>query len=149
MPLDNLQLAFRAGLDDVLAGVVLLRDEDDALAVLLEPVADFDDGFLAVAFFDALLFDAVALRLFAERALLRAVRTGRFQPAALSARKVVGIEMTLSGLSITEAATASARSARTSEITLAGRRARAAWTRLVSSRTNVCRSGSIQMDVPV
>ena len=57
---------------------------------------------------------------------LRAVRTGRFHPAALSARNVRGMAMTLSGLSTTDATAASARSARTSDITLAGRRALAA-----------------------
>ena len=80
---------------------------------------------------------------------LRATRTGRFQPVALSARNVRGMAMTLSGLSTTDATAASARSARTSDITLAGRRARAAWTRFVSRSTNICRSGSIQIDVPV
>ena len=119
-----------------------------------------DDGFAADAFpddvvlffadaddFELGFFEATALPLWLRG--LRAVRTGRFQPAALSARKVRGMAITLSGLSTTEATAASARSARTSEITLAGRRARAAWTRFVSSSTNICRSGSIQIDVPV
>ena len=137
--------------------------EADFFAVLLElePADDFFaeglevDPFEADAFpelaerFFAVLVDDVAFRPLAERDLLRAERTGRFQPTALSARNVCGIEMTLSGLSITAAAAASARSARTSEMTLAGRRARAACTLFVSSRTNICRSGSIQMDVPV
>ena len=51
--------------------------------------------------------------------------------------------------SVTASAAASARSARTSLITFAGRRARAACTRFVSSTTNISRSGSIQSDVPV
>ena len=51
--------------------------------------------------------------------------------------------------SVTASAAASARSARTSLITLAGRRARAACTRFVSSTTNISRSGSIQSEVPV
>jgi hypothetical protein len=112
---------------------------------------DFAGDFFAVAFelepFDAALRVAVGLRLRAERD--RATRVGRFQPTALSARNVRGIERMFSGLSITAAAAASARSARTSEITFAGRRARAAWTRFVSRRTNIWRSGSIQIDVPV
>jgi len=124
------------------------------LAVLFAAVPDFATGFFAVDFedfedFEATLLDDVGFRLFAERDLLRATRTGRFQPTALSARNVVGIDRIFSGLSITAAAAASARSARTSEMTLAGRRARAAWTRFVRSSTNICRSGSIQIDVPV
>ena len=51
--------------------------------------------------------------------------------------------------SVTASAAASARSARTSLMTFAGRRALAAWTRLVRSTTNMSRSGSIQSDVPV
>jgi len=111
-----------------------------------------DDAFVPLLLADAFAFDEDAL-LRAARAraalLARALRVGRFQPTALSARNVRGIEMTLSGLSTTAAAAASARSARTSEMTFAGRRARAACTRFVSSNTNISRSGSIQIDVPV
>ena len=119
-------------------------DLADELAVDFFALADLDAELLELLEADALLLrDATWLR------DLRAVLTGRFQPTALSARNVCGIEITLSGLSTTDATAASARSARTSEITLAGRRARAAWTRFVSSRTNICRSGSIQIEVPV
>ena len=113
----------------------------EADAVFADPLFDFDELVLldAEGFADALpaeveLFFACDFEVdFLEACAfppwlrdLRAVRTGRFQPAALSARKVRGIAMTLSGLSTTDATAASARSARTSEITLAGRRARAA-----------------------
>ena len=114
--------------------------------------ADFDavaEGLFAVDFEPELFDDDALAECDVRPRDLRATRTGRFQPVALSARNVRGIEMMLSGLSTTAAATASARSARTSEITFAGRRARAACTRFVSSRTNVWRSGSIQIDVPV
>jgi hypothetical protein len=117
----------------------------DELAVDFFALPDFDAELLED---ERLAADALLLR-DAWLRDLRAVRTGRFQPTALSARNVCGIEITLSGLSTTEATAASARSARTSEMTLAGRRARAAWTRFVSSSTNICRSGSIQIDVPV
>ena len=97
--------------------------DDDGLAddfgaeLVLFLADDFELGFL----------DAPAFPLCDELPReWRAVRTGRFQPAALSARNVRGIAMTLSGLSTTDATAASARSARTSEITLAGRRALAA-----------------------
>ena len=53
------------------------------------------------------------------------------------------------GSSVTAIAAASVRSARTSAITLAGWRARAAWTRFVSRTTNISRSGSIHNEVPV
>ena len=84
----------------------------------------------------------------ALRALRRVRRTAGFQPSARSARNDAGMVSTWSMSSIDNAA-ASARSARTSAITFAGRRARAACTRLVSSTTNIWRSGSIQSDVPV
>lgn len=97
---------------------LVLFDADgfvDALpAELVLFAGDFEVDFLELCAFPRWLRD------------LRAVRTGRFQPAALSARNVRGIAMTFSGLSTTDATAASARSARTSEITLAGRRARAA-----------------------
>ena len=138
---------------------VLFDDEalDDVVLALDELELFADDGLAAAALSDELVLffaDDFELGFFEADALawlrgLRAVRTGRFQPAALSARNVRGMAITFSGLSTTDATAASARSARTSEITLAGRRARAAWTRFVSSRTNICRSGSIQIDVPV
>lgn len=132
-------------------------DEDfDALALDLDELAfDFD----AVAFdFEALAFD---LMLRAERAderedlarRLRAERervdSGRFQPTARSARNDLGMLRMPRFESVTARAAASARSARTSLITFAGRRARAACTRFVSRTTNISRSGSIQSDVPV
>ena len=119
-----------------------LFDEDDLADEALpeELTLGFADDF-ELGFFEA--DDLLWLR------DLRATRTGRFQPVALSARNVRGMAMTLSGLSTTDATAASARSARTSDITLAGRRARAAWTRFVSRSTNICRSGSIQIEVPV
>jgi hypothetical protein len=131
--------------DDGLDAELFAEDDFDAVALLeelffpllLAEVFDFDD--------DALL-RAARLR---AALLARALRVGRFQPTALSARKVRGIETMLSGLSIIAAAAASARSARTSAITFAGRRARAACTRFVSRSTNISRSGSIQIDVPV
>ena len=106
-------------------------DEDfDALALDLDALAlDFE----ALALdFEALAFDLLlraertderedlARRPRAER---ERVDSGRFQPTA--------------------------RSARTSLITFAGRRARAACTRFVSRTTNISRSGSIQSEVPV
>ena len=164
----DVQLAFRAVVFDAAGFDAVFFEPDDfavddfdvddfaadGFAVLFAVVPDFATGFFAVDFadfedFEVTLLDDVGFLLFAERDLLRATRTGRFQPTALSARKVVGIERMFSGLSITAAAAASARSARTSEMTLAGRRARAAWTRFVRSSTNICRSGSIQIDVPV
>ena len=145
-PLDDAQLAFL---------VVELLDlgEGRLAAAALEPEAllDLDEVTFALLFaaepdlegdfftadFEPLALEDVGFRLFADRDLLRATRAGRFQPTALSARNVVGMETTLSGLSTTAAAAASARSARTSEMTFAGRRARAAWTRFVSSSTNI------------
>src|SRR5215217_6109566 len=66
-------------------------------------------------------------RLRAERE--RAACSGRFQPTARSARKDAGMLSRPSCESVTASAAASARSARTSLITFAGRRARAACTR--------------------
>ena len=72
-----------------------------------------------------------------------------FQPVAKSARNS-GSPSTVTATdgAVTAHAEASARSARTSEITRSGRRARDSKTRLVSSTTNMSRSGSIQIDVP-
>ena len=97
---------------------------DLAALALLE---DFAGDFAALTLLEDFLvvvFEMVGLRLRDD--FERATRTGRFQPTALSARNVRGMETTFSGLSITDATAASARSARTSEITFAGRRARAA-----------------------
>ena len=94
--------------------------------------------FLATGFFVVVLFEVVDFLLLLEVALARVLfvdrelrdfrllRTDGFQPSARSARKDAGIRSTASPLSTTESAAASARSARTSAITLAGRRARAA-----------------------
>ena len=92
--------------------------EADALGadLLDELVLFLADDFEAELLDDELL-EAEPLELFEDDALaecedrlrdLRAVRTGRFQPTALSARNVTGIEMTFSGLSTTEATAASA-----------------------------------------
>src|ERR1035437_30938 len=80
---------------------------------------------------------------------VRLVRRGRFHPTARSARNDAGISATARFSSVTARAAASARSARTSAITLDGRRALAAWTRFVSRMTNMSRSGSIHIEVPV
>ena len=87
----------------------------------------------------------------AERALPRRLRVAStlFHPTMRSARKLAGMVSGPSGASITASAAASVRSLRTSLITFAGRRALAACTRLVSRITNISRSGSIQIDVPV
>jgi hypothetical protein len=58
--------------------------------------------------------------------LARLDRSGRFQSCARSARKLTGIAITPVGSSITASTAASARSFRTSAMTLLGRRARAA-----------------------
>lgn len=108
-------------------------------------------GFLALLLLVVRAFvDFLDRLLLARDALLdRFGRDTLFQPLALSARKDDGIATASSGLSVTAAAAASARSARTSEMTFDGRRALAACTRLVSSTTNMSRSGSIQSEVPV
>src|ERR1035437_4580140 len=79
----------------------------------------------------------------------RATRTARFQPTARSARNETGISATARVASVTARAAASARSARTSAMTFAAPFARASCTRFVSRITNISRSGSIQIDVPV
>jgi hypothetical protein len=91
--------------------------------------------------------------------LLRAVRAriafvqrtgfGGVQPISASARNAFGIASTGVGPSITARTAASDRSDLTSAMILAGRCAFAACTRFVSSTTNISRSGSIQIDVPV
>ena len=167
LPEDLLAVAFDLPDDDLaaeafdvdLAPVLFFFAEPDfdAVALLELFLAELD---LAELFFEALdvVFFAV---LFLERldVLLRAedllrddlprVTSARFQPIASSARKAAGIARTPVGPSRTASTAASARSARTSEITLAGRLARAACTRFVRRITNISRSGSIQMDVPV
>jgi hypothetical protein len=138
--------------------------DDEAFDALARDFDDEDFDALARDFealaldFEALAFD---LLLRAERAddradlarRLRAERervySGRFQPTARSARNDRGMLSIPSSESVTARAAASARSARTSLITFAGRRARAACTRFVSSTTNISRSGSIQSEVPV
>ena len=126
-------------------------DEDfEALAFDFDALAFFD--FEALAFDLALCAeraderDDLARRLRAER---ERVYSGRFHPTARSARNDRGMSRMPRFESVTARAAASARSARTSLITFAGRRARAACTRFVSSTTNISRSGSIQSDVPV
>jgi hypothetical protein len=79
-----------------------------------------------------------------------AQRTGLidlFHPISRSARNLSG--MSRIPPSTTASTAASDRSARTSAMTFPGCAARAAWTRLVSSTTNISRSGSIHIDVPV
>ena len=134
-------------LDDFFALTLDFEDFED-----FEDFADFDDRAVA---FDFALRDARAERddRAADLERLRAERervyTGRFQPTARSARNDAGMLRMPVCESVTASAAASARSARTSLITFAGRRAFAACTRLVSSTTNISRSGSIQSDVPV
>jgi len=91
--------------------------------------------------------------------LLRAVRArmafvqrtgfGAVHPTSASARNALGIASTGVGPSITARTAASERSERTSAMILAGRCAFAACTRFVRSTTNISRSGSIQIEVPV
>ena len=122
-------------------------------------LAVLDADFFAPAFFAFaaaafLLAAAAAAFLLAAAARARdalVLRRGAavFQPLALSALNDAGMAMARDGSSVTEAAAASAKSARTSEMTFDGRRAFAACTRFVSSTTNISRFGSIQRDVPV
>jgi len=126
-------LALTLGLTERLAPLFELRALDDLALRALETARP---DLLLVAF----------ARLLLE--LRRERRTDLFHPSARSARKEAGMFRIWSESS-TESAAASARSARTSAITFDGRRARAAWTRLVSRTTNICRSGSIQIEVPV
>src|SRR3954469_20513905 len=123
------------------------------------PGADQDDE--ERFFFAEVALRALALLLARARARAAAARlardafaretftSGLFHPTARSARNDLGMSSGPPRMSVTASAAASARSARTSLITLAGRRARAACTRFVSSTTNMSRSGSIQSDVPV
>jgi hypothetical protein len=85
----------------------------------------------------------------ARIALVQRTGFGRVQPASSSARNAVGIASTGVGPSITARTAASLRSERMSAMIFAGRCALAACTRFVSSTTNISRSGSIQIDVPV
>ena len=146
--------AFFFAVVDFLADADLPRDVVFlALALDLADFEDFDDRAEA---FDFAVRDAradrderdedLARRLRAER---ERVYTGRFQPTARSARNDAGMLRMPACESVTASAAASARSARTSLITFAGRRAFAAWTRFVNSTTNISRSGSIQSEVPV
>src|SRR5690242_8580087 len=102
---------------------------------------------------DAVFARALARARAAARARLARERdtfvSGLFQPTARSARKDFGMSSMPPSRSVTASSAASARSARTSLITLAGRRAVAACTRLVSRMTNIRLSGSIQSEVPV
>lgn len=150
---DDRALLLRAALDGVplLAEVADLAVDDlaedgfDVVDLALDFLAVVDLAGLALDLEEARLVVALA-RLF-ER-LERERRTARFQPSARSARNDAGMARICS-VSSTDSAAASARSARTSAITLAGRRARAACTRLVRRTTNISRSGSIHIDVPV
>jgi hypothetical protein len=118
---------------------------DDVAFFALTFAFDFDELDDRALAFDLLLREARAdacaddlpRRLRAERD--RAACSGRFQPTARSARKERGMLRMPWSESVTASAAASARSARTSLITFAGRRARAAWTRFVSSTTNISR----------
>ena len=129
-------------------------DREDFALALFEDFDDFEDR----------AFELLALTVFADAQrtrlrLLRAVRPltalvqrtglGLVHPAWSSARKEAGIARTGVGPSITARTAASERSERTSAMTFAGRCAFAACTRFVSRTTNISRSGSIQIDVPV
>lgn len=95
----------------------------DFFALAFEPL-DFLPDFDATAFdFECERVERFALRLF-ERD--RATWVGRFHPSARSARNDRGMSRTPLRESVTASAAASDRSARTSAITFAGRRARAA-----------------------
>jgi len=137
---------------DLLFDAAFLVEADLLLDDFFAATFDFDDFEDLADAFDFAARDAraerddLARRLRAER---ERVATGRFQPTARSARNDAGMLRMPSSESVTASAAASARSARTSLITFAGRRAFAACTRLVSSTTNISRSGSIQSEVPV
>src|SRR5687768_16272670 len=92
--------------------------------------AGFAAGFFAAGFFAALtlevVFFAVDFVATGRRRTGDRQRTVRFQPTALSDRNEAGMRRMLSLSSTTDKTAASARSARTSAITFAGRRARAA-----------------------
>ena len=148
------------GLAAVVLGVVDFAAVDFTVAdfalvgfAAVEPRLDvFDVRVLAAAGFflsAAALLAAAAFRARDEALAVRRPRNGRFQSSATSARKLTGIASTPPGSSIMASAAASDKSLRTSAITLLGRLAFAACTRLVSRMTNICRSGSIQMLVPV
>src|SRR5512140_561984 len=119
-----------------------LCDDDLDATTLCEPL--FALALLAEAFDFARALEALWCAFRRDRVCSR-----RFQPFLASERNDAGIAMVCEGSSVTATAAASVRSARTSAITLAGWRARAACTRLVSRITNISRSGSIQRDVPV
>ena len=89
----------------------LLDLDEVTFALLFAAEPDLEGDFFTVDFeplalegFELLTLEDVGFRLFADRDLLRATRAGRFQPTALSARNLVGMERTLSGLSTTAAA---------------------------------------------
>ena len=111
-------------------------------------VVDFPavDFFAVDVFFFAVLRDEPRALDFDRPEREAAARTGA---SGRSTRSATGSGCTPFGSSSTARSAASARSARTSEMTRAGCRAREAWTRFVRSTTNMSRSGSIQMDVPV
>ena len=131
------------------------EDDFDALAEDFDLDEDFALDFDALADFEDFDFEALDVL----------PRDGRAEPRPLffferddvererlcgrSTRSETGSARTPFGSSSTATSAASARSARTSEMTLAGWRAREAWTRFVSSTTNMSRSGSIQIEVPV
>jgi hypothetical protein len=103
----------------------------------------------AAAFF-ALVLTVLAVGRFTVRARRdRRVRSGLFQLTARSARNEAGIVLMRSSSSVTASAAASDRSARMSEMTVAGRFTRAACTRFVRRMTNMLRCGSIHIEVPV
>jgi hypothetical protein len=95
------------------------------LALAELDLADADLAALARAALAAAARRAAARRL-ADELRARLDRSGRFQSVARSARKLTGIASTPPGSSITASTAASARSFRTSAMTLLGRRARAA-----------------------
>jgi hypothetical protein len=128
----------------------LLRGLDECFT------ADFDfelRDFTDFDFFvETLVQRTLVLLLRALRARIAFVQRtgfGLVQPSSSSARNAVGIARTGVGPSRTASTAASERSDRISAMIFAGRCAFAACTRFVSRTTNISRSGSIQIDVPV
>ena len=135
---------------DFFADALLREVLDECFAVDL----DFEDLERADLDFlvDTLVHRTLVRLLRALRARIALVhRTGLgfVHPSSVSARNATGIARTGVGPSITARTAASERSERTSAMIFAGRCAFAACTRFVSSTTNISRSGSIQIDVPV
>src|SRR5688500_10744136 len=114
-------------LDDFLALTFAFADFEDRAVTFV--FADFEDRAVAFAFAEREAradLDERAERARRLRAERERVYTGRFQPTARSARNDAGMLRMPVCESVTASAAASARSARTSLITFAGRRALAA-----------------------